>query len=100
MKRKQKLAMLLGVLFSSLVLGGAIKAFTLQTPVIDWDVIGNGGGHLEQGDLSLDYTIGQPVAGQLSIGDTTLCAGYWCGASAKNHVYLPLVLKSERAKLH
>lgn len=50
--------------------------------------------HLEQGNLSLDTTIGQPVANQLGNGDVVLCVGYWCGVSTESTIYLPLVLKS------
>jgi hypothetical protein len=94
MKRKRKLAVLVAVLFGSLVLTGAIRAATFQTPVVGWDVMSGGGGHLEQGDLSLDYTIGQPVAGQLGSGDVALCVGFWCGVSVENYIYLPLVLRN------
>jgi hypothetical protein len=93
MKRKRKLTALVGVLFGSLVLTGAIWAAPLQTPAIDWNVIG-GGGHLGQGNLSLDYTIGQPVAGQLDNGDVALCVGFWCGVSVASYIYLPLVLRN------
>jgi hypothetical protein len=94
MRYKRRLAVLVGVLFGSLVLAAAIGAAPLQAPAIDWDVMGGGGGHLEQGSLSLDYTIGQPLANQLGSGDAALCVGYWCGVSTESRIYLPLVLKS------
>lgn len=93
MKCKRKLIVLLGILFGSLMLVGTIGAVTFQAP-IDWDVRGSGGSHLEQGDLTLDYTIGQPVVSQISSGNVTLCTGFWCGTSAESRIYLPLILCS------
>ena len=95
MVRKRKLAVLIGALLGSLMLAGALRAAPLQTRVVDWDVMGGGGDHLEQGILSLDYTIGQPVASQLDSGNVILCVGFWCGASTESYIYLPLVLKGE-----
>ncbi len=94
MKRKQKLAVPVGVLFGSLVLTVVFGAAPLQTPAIDWDVMGGGGGHLEQENLSLDYTIGQPVTSQLGSGDVALCTGFWCNMSTENYIYLPLVVRN------
>jgi hypothetical protein len=93
MKRKWNSAVWVAVLLGSLVLAGIMRAAALQTPTIDWDVMGGGGGHLEQGNLSLDHTIGQPVVGQLG-GNVMLCIGFWCGTSTENIIYLPLVLRS------
>jgi hypothetical protein len=92
MKRKRNSAVLVAALLGSLVLAGMVAA-ALQTPAIDWDAMGGGGGHLEQGNLSLDYTIGQPVVGQLG-GNVMLCIGFWCGTSTENIIYLPLVLRN------
>jgi hypothetical protein len=94
MKRKREWAVLIGVLLGNLVLTAVIGAATFQAPAVDWDMMGGGGGHLEQGNLSLDYTIGQPVASQLGSGDVALCVGFWCGVSIENYIYLPLALRN------
>ena len=58
-------------------------------------VIGGGGGRVEQGIYTLDYTIGQPVVGTDSAGTLGLCSGFWCGeaAATQYRIYLPLVLR-------
>ncbi|MBN2002231.1 MAG: hypothetical protein JXA21_02640 [Anaerolineae bacterium] len=95
MKCKRKLIILIVVLCGSLALMGTIAVAAFQAPAVVWDVIGSGGGHLEQGNLSLDYTLGQPVVGQGSSGDTALCIGFWCGGTAERYLYLPLIMKGE-----
>ena len=55
-------------------------ALAVGTPTVDWDVIGNGGGHIEATPYNLDYTIGQAVVGIATNTNDELCSGYWCGA--------------------
>jgi hypothetical protein len=84
---------LLAVLALLLVLGGLALAGG-GGPSLDWYVIGSGGGPVASGQVDLDATIGQAVAGTTSAGGYSLCSGYWCGAADRHTVYLPLVLKS------
>ncbi len=88
----------LGILCAVLiVLGGVAWARTVQSSSIDRSVIGSGGAHLEQGSISLDNTLGQPVAGSYSEGDADLCVGFWCQIAFEYNVYIPLVLKNENS---
>ena len=87
--RKQTIAALAVVLFSSLLLTGLV----LAQGVVDWDVTGGGGGHAEAGIYSLDGTIGQAIAGKISNTPYELCSGFWCGAVTDYKVYLPIVVK-------
>ena len=87
--RKQTIAALAVVLFSSLLLTGLV----LAQGVVDWDVTGGGGGHAEAGIYSLDGTIGQAIVGRISNTPYELCAGFWCGAATDYKVYLPVVIK-------
>jgi hypothetical protein len=93
MTRKNKLLFLLTVLLCTLLLTGIATA-SPNTPVIDWYVIGGGGGHTEStdGSITIDGTISQPVAG---IASADLCSGFWCMATnwlSGLQIYLPLIL--------
>jgi hypothetical protein len=63
------------------------------TSVIDWDVIGGGGGHAEAGIYTLDGTIGQAVVGTATDTGSELCSGFWCRV-VEYRIYLPLVLRN------
>lgn len=60
---------------------------------IQWYIISGGGGHAEtaSGTLTLEGTIGQPVAG---IASAELCSGFLCGFDwfATLKIFLPLIL--------
>lgn len=73
------------------LLTGAAWARAAPTTVINWHVIANGGSSLEQGTLSLDNTLGQPLAGNDS--NANLCTGFWCRDSTKHRIFIPFVLK-------
>jgi hypothetical protein len=82
-------------LASLLLLTGV--ALANGTPIIDWWVIGGGGGHAEAGIYTLDASVGQAVAGVATDAGSELCTGFWCGtavAAVEYNIYLPLVLKS------
>jgi hypothetical protein len=81
----------LGVLCVFLV--GTVAVSFAQSASIVWHGVGSGG-RLEQGNVSLENTLGQPVVGVSSSGDNTLCAGFWCLVSARYEVYVPLILKA------
>ena len=62
---------------------------------LDWHVIGGGGGSSTVGIYTLDYTMGQPVAGVILAGPYDLCAGFWCldWAMEMHYIHLPLVMR-------
>jgi hypothetical protein len=76
-----------------LVLTGIALADATLAPSVNWQAIGGGGGHLENGMYAVDYTVGQPVVGTSSSGIYEVCAGFLCGTDRDYHVFLPLVLK-------
>jgi hypothetical protein len=80
-----------------LLLAGVVLAQGM--PSIGRWVVGGGGGHTENGNYSLDSTIGQAVAGVTGNAPYGLCAGFWCGAEAAvppeiHPIYLPLVVRN------
>ena len=72
---------------------GAVQA--PSSPMIDWWVLAGGGGPTSNGgSLSLNATLGQPIASTcLNSGEVRLQSGYWsigwttCGGA----IYLPLL---------
>jgi hypothetical protein len=73
---------------------GAIQA--PDTPKIDWWVLANGGGPTSTGSsVSMNATLGQPIASpRLSGGDISLVSGYWgmgWKATYGGTLYMPLV---------
>ena len=89
-------ALLCGLLIA---LSGA-EGLAAVTQSIDWTVIGGGGGQVESDDgvIVLNSTLGQPVVGLTSNGDTDtdLCSGYWHACvevTSWRYVYLPIVLR-------
>ena len=92
-KRRLGLAILLCGAAAVLTAGLVVAA---GTPTVDWRIIGGGGDHVEGDDYSLDYTMGQPVAGTVGGGGSELCAGFWClvqGAPPVYGIYLPVVVR-------
>lgn len=81
---------LMGII--GLVLATTIGVSAAPAPSVVSESIGRGA-HFEQGIYSLDNTLGQPVVGTYSQGETSLCVGFWCTISRFYSVYLPLVLR-------
>jgi hypothetical protein len=53
---------------------------------------------MENGTTVIEGTLGQAVAGEVSIEKTELCSGFWCGADdvyepPDNHIHLPLLMR-------
>ncbi len=92
MSTKKQLSLLL-ILLGFLLLGSVVLATPTATSIERY-VIGGGGGNAEAGDYILAGTIGQAVVGANSAAPFELCSGFWCGADATHHLYLPLVLKN------
>lgn len=77
-------------------LTGGAPAFSSASlaSVIDAHVIASGGGHIAVGNLALDATIGQAVAGTTMTSSYHLRSGFWCSAGADVHpIYLPTILR-------
>lgn len=96
---KRKITTLAIVILGSLLLAfGVIEGLVSTvlasgTPTIDWNVIGNGGGHANAGIYTLDGTIGQAAAGTATDTGLELCSGFWCGVAGRHTIYLPLTLR-------
>jgi hypothetical protein len=73
------------------LLAGVAWASPAQDAAIDRDVIGSGGARRVQGSVSLETTLGQPVAG---VVDASLCVGFQCPLVAVEYnVYIPVTLR-------
>ena len=55
-------------------------ALAQGTPAVNRRVIGGGGASSSGGNVTLNDTLGQPIAGPSSSGNVWLAAGYWGGA--------------------
>lgn len=92
--------LLLGLLSLVLLAGMATLGGTaLAGPGISLErfVISGGGSRLQNGGMTLDYTLGQPVVGTNTNGEAELCTGFWCKAGAglvEHQVFIPMVLKN------
>jgi len=89
-----KLKLVSAVLLLALLLGTAGVLVARATPgsLIDWFVVSAGGGTATGGDITLDGTVGQPIAGLAQGGNTSIGSGYWYSQDLVN-VYLPLVVR-------
>lgn len=78
-----------------LLLATVVLAAADGAPSITRWVIGGGGGQAESGDYALAGTLGQPVAGLVTVGNYRLSSGFWSGppAAAAARLYLPLLLR-------
>ena len=86
-------ALRVGLLLAALALLalGVVVASANGTS-IDWWVLSGGGGGASGGGVTLDSTLGQPVAGVSGNTGTWLGAGYWY-AEQPRQVFLPLIRK-------
>lgn len=92
---KRKAVTLLFILLCSLLLVGAVRAgISSASYVINWDVIGGGGGPtMSNDDYILDSTLGQTAIGWSEDGHQ-LGSGFWYGSLVKYNIFLPLVLRN------
>ena len=91
--KQQRALTLLAILLLSLVLATAVLAQSSGVR-IDWQVMGTGGGSGSAGAVTVNDTLGQPVAGTSASSDSrvVLSAGYWAGRPAVvNKIHLPLI---------
>ena len=102
MRKLPKMYIVATLIVLGLTLVGTVWARTVQGPIADLRVFGSGG-RLEQSNTTVGYSLGQPVVGRDSQGNTDLCAGFWCGVNTVRapessppmdaQIYIPLVLK-------
>lgn len=78
------------VVIALLVVVGGVLAFDVS---IDRQVIGSGGGFSQNGKFSIKGTIGQPVAGMVSIPQREIQSGFWNGSIPTYEVFLPSIMK-------
>ena len=92
--KTQRRSIVILILLSGLLLGGAVLAAPVAN-TLERYVIGGGGGQTQAGTYTLQGTLGQAVTGTNSRTPFDLCSGYWCGLGAEfippsHFVYLPL----------
>jgi hypothetical protein len=93
MKRQWTWAGLLLLLGLALIALGPARAVG-NSAQIEWAVIDSGGGSATGGNVTIDASVGQPVAGQASAGETEVCAGFWCAVQeAFSALFLPVMVR-------
>jgi hypothetical protein len=91
----KRMMILIALLISSIAARNVLAQDQPQvTYDLSWYTIDNGGGSIGGGSYSLDGTIGQPEAGQVSSLSYTLVSGFWGRTVATYRNFLPLVLKT------
>jgi hypothetical protein len=93
MKKKQFIML---NLVACLVLAAVPIASGAVGTVIDWGGFSGGGGSASSGSVSLNGSLGQPVVGVSSAGETQLSAGFWhvqAVGPLPYQVMLPLVVR-------
>jgi len=78
-----------------LIVAGMALAQTGGGYDLSWSVVGSGGGPSEGADYTVDGTIGQSAAGELSGGAYRLAGGFWAGVAEWFRLHLPAVFKNE-----
>jgi hypothetical protein len=95
MTRNRLSIILISGLVITLVFGwlsGTVSAQVMPDTTIDWFVIASGGGSSSGNNITLESTVGQPIAGSSAGGVVTLETGYW-SAEERWELYTPLLLK-------
>ena len=96
------IAKILAVLFFvmlTLTLLTVLVAAGTGTIIINRSVLGNGGAPASSGTVSLNGTLGQPIAGESNGENVSLGSGFWYagsyqGSISEGHsIFLPLVDK-------
>ncbi len=91
MKSKKIISWTAAYILTTLMFSVILSAPGSET--IDWWVLSSGGGQISSGNISLETTIGQAAAGDVSSGGTSLYAGFIYGINGST-IYLPVVMKS------
>ncbi len=92
---RKRIQILILALLALLLLGSAGAAYASSPQELSWWVIGGGGAPSSGGTVSLDGTLGQPVAGPSNTVDNDLHAGYWFDGILGYYLrlFLPSVIK-------
>lgn len=65
---------------------------------INWQVLSGGGAPAGAGNVTLNGSMGQPVIGLTSTGNTQIRSGYWYGITTSGpggeDLYLPVILSN------
>jgi hypothetical protein len=85
-----KVTALLLVLAALLVAGAVLAANGLAIPR---QLIGGGGGLVQDGIFALHGSIGQTVAGGVGNGSYGIRSGFWQEQLRRHQLYLPLIVK-------
>ncbi len=94
-KRPMILKMSAFLLILAVLLLLASAALAQGNHDLAWRVIAGGSGRMASAGHTLMGTAGQPFGGTMSLSSSpALCSGFWCGAIAQYHVYLPLTIKN------
>jgi hypothetical protein len=88
----KRIAFILVLLVLASLLSGSI-GLAADGITLPWSVIAGGGGHAEADGVSLDATIGQPLAGMAYNDNYEICSGFWCQVLSLVRLYLPLIGK-------
>lgn len=93
MKRRYAFFLVLSTL---LILSSVLAAPLLNNSVVQpWQVTSAGNTTVTVGEVTLRGTLGQPLVGQVAVGDVTLRQGFWVGVESAWVwlLSLPLILK-------
>jgi hypothetical protein len=89
---KARIAFVSLVVVAALSLGGVALASSSATATLDRHVFSAAGAPAAGAQISMNGSLGQPMAGPASVAGVSLQAGYWQRAVG-SQAYLPLVLK-------
>ncbi len=85
-------AILLALAVFMLLAGAVLATNGLAIPR---QLIGSGGGSVQDGGFALQGSIGQAVAGGVDRGSFRVGSGFWAGAvRVEQRIYLPLILRN------
>jgi hypothetical protein len=89
---KARIAFICLMVVAALSLGGVALASSSATAAIDWHVFSAAGAPAAGAQISLNGSLGQPIAGPASSASVSLEAGYW-QRTVGDQFYLPLISK-------
>ncbi len=93
MRRRVTVLLVLTAIF---LLAGSALAMLSTNYRLDWftPMTGGGGGPASSASYAVNLTVGQTAIGASSSANYGSGLGYWHGAAAQYHIYLPLLLRN------